>query len=169
MYTLNMSKDYKDERSYEEMREDALLAFSKIYKDSLAFDLAGIPKEARIKMIDDEFYLSSTKRAKADMYAKQLRILGDVIEGQHSDPDKGNATEILKALEMRNKLLFNDLNIEADDSNALNIYYLAMNRDDFEKMGTVEINLQNANSDDTVSLDDDEPELPVMPKKIEEK
>ena len=151
-----------EERSYEEMRTEAMLSYSKIYKDSLAFDLAEIPKEIRIKLLEDDVYLSYVKKEKADLYAKQLKILQEIIDGEHSSMSEtsGNAQEMIKALEMRNKLLFADLNIEADDSNSLNIVMIKMGREDFDAMETVDVAILESNSSDNVSLEDEEFVLP---------
>ena len=46
---------------------------------------------------------------------------------------------------MKQKLLLEDLNINKDDSNALNIAFTAMSKEDFEALETVEIN-QGGNS-----------------------
>lgn len=160
-------------RTYEEMRQEAMLAFSRIHKDSLAFDLACIPKDTRIQLLKDEEYIAFTKKEKAELYAKQLQILKEVIDGEHSSPDptKGNATEMLKALEMRNKLLFADLNIEADESNALNIVMLKMGKEEFDSMETIEVSLPNSNNENNNnSLEDNSLELPPEVKaKLKEK
>jgi hypothetical protein len=141
------------EKSYDEYKQEAIDAFSQIYKDSLAFDLSGVPRDLRLKLLEDEEYISKTKQIKANLYASQLKIINSVIKGEHSDPEKGDASEILKAIEMRNKLLFNDLNIDADESNAVNIVMMEMSRDDFMKMDTVEVFIENTPQNDTVSID----------------
>jgi hypothetical protein len=46
---------------------------------------------------------------------------------------------------MKQKLLLEDLNITKDDSNALNVAFTAMSKEDFEALSTVEIN-QGGNS-----------------------
>ena len=48
---------------------------------------------------------------------------------------------------MRNKLLFEDLNVTKDDSNALNVTFTAMTREDFEALSTVEVH-QGGNSNE---------------------
>jgi len=40
---------------------------------------------------------------------------------------------------MKNKLLFQDLMVDADESNALNVTFTAMSKEDFEKLDSVEI------------------------------
>ena len=133
-------------RSYEQIKFEALEAYKGIYKDSLAFDLAKVSKADRMKLLEDEDYLAETKSIKASLYAKQIKIINNVINLEYSDTDKGNnASEVLKALEMRDKLLFKDLNIEADESNALNVVMIEMDREAFEKMETVTVSITDAN------------------------
>lgn len=133
-------------RSYEQIKFEALEAYKGIYKDSLAFDLAKVGKADRMKLLEDEEYLAETKSIKASLYAKQIKIINNVINLEYSDTEKGNnASEVLKALEMRDKLLFKDLNIEADESNALNVVMIEMDREAFEKMETVTVSITDAN------------------------
>jgi hypothetical protein len=146
----------KEPTAYELARDAAVMAYSKIYKDSLAFDMAKIDKEKRLRLLEDPIYIEETKSIKANLYAKQIKMLNDVLDGQYSDPDKGSAGDIMKALEMRNKLLFNDLNIEADESNALNIVMTELSREDFEAMCTVEISITNANQSNEITFDVEE-------------
>ena len=40
---------------------------------------------------------------------------------------------------MKNKLLLEDLNVNKDDSNALNVTFVAMSREDFEAQEVVEV------------------------------
>jgi hypothetical protein len=46
----------------------------------------------------------------------------------------------LHCLELKQKLLLEDLNVTKDESNALNVVYIAMTKEDFEALDTVEIN-----------------------------
>lgn len=146
--------------TYEELRDEAVLAYNKIYKDSLAFDMAEVPKELRIRLLEDEKYIMATKKIKAEMYAKQLKVLQDVINGEHSDPEKSNANEIIRALDLRNKLLFDDLNVDADESNALNIVMVAMTREDFDKIQTVEVNVYEGDQNASAAIEGGEFEEP---------
>jgi len=133
-------------RTYEQIKFEALEAYQGIYKDSLAFDLARVCKADRMRLLEDEEYLSETKAIKASLYAKQIKIINNVIDLQYSDTEKGNnASEVLKALEMRDKLLFKDLNIEADESNALNVVMIEMDKASFEAMETVTISITDTN------------------------
>ena len=128
--------------SYEELRKQVIEKYRIIYKDALAMDLCEVPKELRVRMMEDPIYISRTKAIKAGLFIEQLETLNDVLAGKYSITDKPTDTSgtILKALEMKQKLLLEDLNVTKDESNALNVTFVAMNREDFEALDTVEIN-----------------------------
>lgn len=138
---------------YEELRERCIEKYHIIYKDALVFDYCEVPKELRVRLQEDPVYVSKTKAIKAGLFIEQLDTLNAVLGGVYTNPDKPSdqSTTILKALEMKQKLLLEDLNVTKDDSNALNIAYIAMSREDFEALDTVEIQ-QGGNS---VELGDD--------------
>lgn len=129
-----------EQKEYEELREKVISKFKVIYKDALAMDLCEVPKDIRIRMLDDPFYLMKTKAIRANLFADQLDILDGVIAGRYSsDNTKDTSQTILKALEMKNKLLLEDLNVTKDDSNALNVTFVAMTKEDFEALDTVKV------------------------------
>ena len=132
---------------YEELREKVISKYKVLYKDSMAMDMCEVPKEVRIRMFEDPYYISKTKAIKAGLFAQQLETLDAVLAGAYGNPDKptDQSATVLKALEMKQKLLLEDLNINKDDSNALNIAFTAMSKEDFEALETVEIN-QGGNS-----------------------
>ena len=137
----------KNPPSYEELRKQVIEKYRIIYKDALAMDLCEVPKELRVRMMEDPVYISRTKAIKAGLFIEQLETLNDVLAGKYSITDKPTDTSgtILKALEMKQKLLLEDLNVNKDESNALNITFIAMSREDFEAMDTIEVN-QGGNS-----------------------
>lgn len=130
------------EKTYEELRADVIAKYKIVYKDSVAMDACKVPKDIRIRMLDDPEYIAETKAIKASLFIDQLDILDGVLGGSYSDPEKvgDRSATVLKALEMKQKLLLEDLNVTKDESNALNVTYIAMNREDFEALDTVEIN-----------------------------
>ena len=130
------------EKTYEELRADVIAKYRIVYKDSVAMDACKVPKDIRIRMLDDPEYIAETKAIKASLFIDQLDILDGVLGGSYSDPEKvgDRSATVLKALEMKQKLLLEDLNVTKDESNALNVTYIAMSREDFEALETVEIN-----------------------------
>lgn len=127
---------------YEELREKVIAKFRVLYKDALAMDMCEVPKDIRIRMLDDEYYITKTKAIRAGLFAQQLETLDEVLGGVYANSEKPTdlSGTVLKALEMKQKLLLEDLNITKDDSNALNVTFVAMSKEDFEALDTVEIN-----------------------------
>ena len=130
------------QEEYESIRDKVIAKFKILYKDALAMDLCEVPKDIRIRLLEDPIYQAKTKAARANLFAQQLETLDAVLAGAYCNTDKPVDTSgtILKALEMKNKLLLEDLNVTKDDSNALNVTFVAMKREDFEALETVEIN-----------------------------
>ena len=137
------------QEEYEGLRDRVISKFKILYKDTLAMDMCEVPKDIRIRLLDDPLYLSKTKALRAGLFAQQLETLDAVLAGSYANSEKptDQSGTVLKALEMKQKLLLEDLNITKDDSNALNVAFTAMSREDFEALETVEIN-EGGNSTD---------------------
>lgn len=149
-----------DKESYEQLREKVIAKFRILYKDALAMDMCEVPKDLRIRLLDDEVYITKTKAIRASLFAQQLETLDSVLAGSYvTDSTKDQSQTILKALEMKQKLLLEDLNITKDDSNALNVAFTAMSKEDFEALSTVEVheggNARELGADFGVSDDTD--------------
>ena len=132
-----------NQEEYESLRDRVVSKYKILYKDSLAMDSCEVPKDIRIRLLEDPIYQAKTKAAKANLFEQQLETLDAVLAGAYCNSDKPTDTSgtVLKALEMKNKLLLEDLNVTKDDSNALNVTFVAMKREDFEALETVEINI----------------------------
>ncbi len=130
------------EKSYEELRAEVIQQYRIIYKDSLAMDICKVPKDVRIRMLEDPEYIAETKAIKAGLFVDQLNTLDKVLAETYNHSEKGTdmSGTVLKALEMKQKLLLEDINITKDESNALNVAFVAMSREDFESLETVEVN-----------------------------
>lgn len=129
------------QQEYEELRKNVINKYKILYKDALAMDLCEVPKDIRIRLLDDEVYITKTKAIRANLFAEQLETLDAVLAGSYANTEKptDQSSTILKALEMKQKLLLEDLNITKDDSNALNVVFTAMTKEDFEALSTVEV------------------------------
>ena len=129
------------EKEYEELRQKVIDKFKVLYKDSMAMDICEVPKETRVRMLQDEVYLTKTKAIKAGLFLEQLETLDGVLAGNYANLEKPTDTSatVLKALEMKQKLLLEDMNVNKDETNALNVTFVAMSREDFEALETVEV------------------------------
>ena len=130
------------DETYEELREAVIEKFGIVFKDSVAMDACKVPKDSRIRMLEDPIYIAETKALRANLFVEQLDELDNVIAGNYDNSEKGSdrSATVLRCLELKQKLLLEDLNINKDESNALNIAYIAMTKEDFEALETVEIN-----------------------------
>ncbi len=153
-------------RSYEDVRREAIKKYSSVYKDSLAFDMVMADKSTRIRLLQDPVYINATKALKAFMYEEQLKEIRSLMVSARGEKDS-SATKI-RAIEMKNKLLFQDLMIDADESNALNISFTAMSKEDFEKLDSVEIFYGSGSSVDISKMRAEGEEL-TPEEKIKEK
>lgn len=135
-----------EQKEYESLRDKVISKYKILYKDSLAMDACEVPKEIRIRLFEDEVYLAKTKAIKATLFEGQLNTLNEILAGVYAEEGKDNSAVLLKALEMKQKLLLEDLNVVKDDSNAVNVTFMSMNKEDFENLDVVEINEGSNNS-----------------------
>lgn len=135
-----------EQKEYERLRDKVISKYKILYKDSLAMDACEVPKETRIRLFEDEVYLAKTKAIKATLFEGQLNILNGILAGVYAEEGKDNSATLLKALEMKQKLLLEDLNVVKDDSNAVNVTFMSMSKEDFESLDVVEINEGSNNS-----------------------
>ena len=130
------------EQTYEKLRSDVIDKFKIVYKDAVAMDACKVPKETRLRMLEDPEYIAETKAIKAHLFIDQLEELDKIVVGTYDNSEKGSdrSATVLRCLELKQKLLLEDLNVNKDESNALNITFIAMSREDFEALDTVEVN-----------------------------
>ena len=129
-------------KTYEELRDEVISKYRVVYKDSIAMDACKVPKDLRIRMLDDPEYIAETKAIKAHLFISQLDELDNIVSGAYDNSEKGSdrSATVLRCLELKQKLLLEDLNVTKDESNALNVAFVAMSKEDFEALETVEVN-----------------------------
>lgn len=135
------------QEEYEKLRASCINKYSKLYNDTLAFDLCEVTKDIRIRLLNDPYYIAKTKAHKAHLFETQIDLLDEVINGEYAEEGRDQSAIILKALEMKQKLLLQDVGNAADDSSALNVTYTEMSRADFEAMETIEVNEGSNNAE----------------------
>ena len=130
------------DKTYEQLREEVVKKFGIVFKDSVAMDACKVPKDVRLRMMEDPEYIADTKALKANLFITQLDELDNIIAGSYDNSEKGSdrSATVLRCLELKQKLLLEDLNINKDESNALNVAFIAMTKEDFEALETVEVN-----------------------------
>lgn len=149
------------QEQYEKLRKEVISKYKVVYKDAVAMDACKVPKDIRIRMLDDSVYIAETKAIKAHLFIDQLNELDNVIAGSYDNSEKGSdrSATVLRCIELKQKLLLEDLNVTKDDSNALNVTFVAMSKEDFEALSTVEVheggNTTELSADFGVSEDTD--------------
>lgn len=136
-----------EKTEYEDLRGRCIKSYGKLYKDSLVFDLNKVDKAVRIRLLEDPVYITETKALKASLFEQQVDTLDTVLSGAYAEHGKDNSPTILKAMEMKQKLLLDDIGINDDLKNALNVAYTAMSKDEFESLPTIEVNEGNGSTD----------------------
>ena len=101
------------DKTYEELRDEVIKKFKILYKESLAMDMCEVPKDIRIRMLEDPYFITKTKAIKAGLFVQQLDILDNVLAGNYNNSEKptDSSATVLKALELKQKLLLEDLNV----------------------------------------------------------
>lgn len=139
---------------YEELRSKVIDKYKILYKSDMAMDMCEVPKEVRVRMVEDPVYIAKTKAIKAGLFAEQLETLDGVLAGNYANSGKptDQSANVLKALEQKQKLLFEDLNVAKDESKALNVSFIAMTQEEFDAVETVTVN-KGSNSSDDLGVD----------------
>ena len=150
-YIKQMGKDLElteKEKEYIEIRKNCIDKYKKLYKDNLVFDLCKVDKATRIKLLEDNIYIMETKAIKAGLFENQIDTIDNVIAGVYTtEPSKDSSQVVLKAMEMKQKLLLDDIGINDDIKNALNVIYTSMDKEEFNSLGTIEIEEGSGNTD----------------------
>lgn len=128
-----------DGMTYEDWFDKAVAAFKKVPKSTVAFDYAKIPKEIRLKLLQDPEYTDVTHQVLASQYVKDIEKLNEVLDGNYGIENKDPSGTILKALSMKQDILYKNLGVEADESNALNVVFIAMSKAEFEELDQVDV------------------------------
>lgn len=130
-----------EKQEYEKLRTQCIDKFKLIPKDQIVFDACEVPKEIRILLLEDEVYLAKTKAIRANQFIENIRILDRAIAGAYvGGKDTDQTGNVLKASELKNKILFDELNVNKDESNALNVTFVGMDRESLLNLETVELN-----------------------------
>lgn len=128
------------EDDYVDLRSKCIRTYGKLYKDSLVFDAHKVDKPTRVRLQADSIYVAETKALKSRLFQDQLDILDNVISGMYAgEKQTDQSGVVLKAMEMKTKLLLDDLDVNADDSSALNVTFVAMDSASFSSCPTVEV------------------------------
>lgn len=150
----------------------AIAAFAKLQDDTRALDYIGVRGRFRPLILKDEKYIVETRRLKAKMFMEEVDQVEDLIQeldetepaeeeydvrnpkqaAEYERDKKDQLNMRLKLMSMRRELLSLNKESRAEEADAVNVYYIAMTREEFEKMQNVEIHLGSKGDD--VLVDD---------------
>lgn len=158
----------KRNEEYVKIRENCIEAYGSLYKDSIVFDFCKVGKTDRVRLVKDPIYIAETKAAKAELFLNQLDVLDKLIDGSFGPSDKDKSSTILRAIELKQKLLLEDIGINNDPANCLNIVFTEMSQEDFQSMGKIEIEEgdEDADLDDNFGLTSDNLSAEEKAKKL---
>jgi hypothetical protein len=140
--------------------ENVVTAFKRFLSDSMALDYCGVLGKTRSFVLDSKEYKGQTKKIKAEAYLDELDDIEAIVaelkgsEVNESDYDMRDSKQVktynkdykdlfamqLKANELRRNLLqLSQREDEAEEADALNIFFVPVTREEFDAMVTVEI------------------------------
>ena len=130
---------------YEKVRDLCVDAYSRVYRDDIAFELHAVPKSLAVRLLDDPVYKSRTRSMRAKMYASQISTLTAVERGEYGGDTKDQSRSILSALQAKNELIFRNLS-DAGEDDKLNIEFIAMTREDFMADDKTEVHIGSSSN-----------------------
>jgi hypothetical protein len=131
---------------------EVLEAFKLLLNDSMALDYCGITGKDRKLILNDPEFTKEARRLKAEKYIEEINDINSIIKSlgrsndenaRFSDGDE-DPTKILnlkmKVTAMRREMLsLTSSDTETEESESLNIFFIDVTREDFERMLNVEI------------------------------
>ena len=150
---------------------EVLEAFKLLLNDSMALDYCGITGKDRKLILNDPEFTKEARRLKAEKYIEEINDINSIIKSlgrsndenaRFSDGDE-DPTKIItlkmKVTAMRREMLsLSSSDKEADESDSLNIFFIDVTREEFEKLMNVEIH-EGSSFANLVS--DESKELPI--------
>ena len=148
------------ERTFNHPRTPEVLeAFKLLLNDSMALDYCGITGKDRKLILNDPEFARESRRLKAEKYIEEIKDINGIIKSlgrngdenaRFSDGDE-DPTKILnlkmKVTAMRREMLsLTSSDTETEESESLNIFFIDVTREDFERMLNVEIHEGDENA-----------------------
>ncbi|MBP9044615.1 MAG: hypothetical protein KBG49_14120 [Spirochaetes bacterium] len=138
------------------MREkilEVLEAFKILLNDSMALDYCGITGKDRKIILNDPYFIKETRRIKAEKYIEEIKEINNLLTAlnyaefnenkRFSEFDEDTSKIInlkMKVTAMRRELLsLTASDKESDESDGMNIFFIDVTREEFEKMVNVEV------------------------------
>ena len=151
---------------------EVLEAFEVLLNESMSLDYCGITGKERKLILNDPEFIREARKMKAGKYIEEIKDINSLIKSLGSPSADENArfsegdedltktiTLKMKATAMRREMLSLSANDkEGDESDSLNIFFIDVSKEEFEKMLNVEIHEGDENAK---LVGDDSKEAPM--------
>ena len=162
---------------------EVLEAYELLLNDAMALDYCGITGKERKLILNDPAFTTAARKIKAGKYIEEIKDINGLISslGRNANDDNarigGNEEDVtkivnlkMKVTSMRRELLSLTTNDkETEESESLNIFFIDISREEFERLLNVEIHDGDINAK---LIGDESKEAPmdgIMRKQKEEK
>lgn len=131
---------------------EVLEAFKLLLNDSMALDYCGITGKDRKLILNDPEFARESRKLKAEKYIEEIKDINGIIRSLGNNRDENarfsdgdeDPTKIInlkmKVAAMRREMLsLTSSDHETEESESLNIFFIDITKEDFERMLNVEI------------------------------
>lgn len=157
---LRSSLPPKEDPDYtSELVSACIAAFEIFQDDTLSLDYMGVNAKTRPIVLENDRYKQATKQLKAEKFLEEIEDVNGIIKSLkdqapnetsydiRNPKDAANYTKDfketlnlrLKATEMRRDLLNISRSKDAEENDALNVFFVALTAEEFQAMQNVEI------------------------------
>lgn len=156
------------------MIPEVLAAFELLLNDSMALDYCGVSGRDRKIILNDSDFVRESRKIKAGKYIEEIKDINDLVgslkTASSTDPNARmgtgdeDPTKIIslkmKVASMRREMLsLSTKEQENDEANSLNIFFIDLSREEFERMRNVEVHEGDENAK---LVTDESKEAPVV-------
>lgn len=148
--------------------EDVLEAYKLLLNEALALDYCGITGNDRKLILNDSSFMKVSKQIKAGKYIEEIEDINSIVRSLSgdglddnsrmgtSDEDPSKVINLkLKLSQLRRDMLsLTASDNESDEVDSLNIFFIDVTREEFEKLQTIEF--QEGSSETTFTSEDKE-------------
>ena len=156
-----------------EMIPQVLEAYRLLLNDSMALDYCGITGKDRMLILNDPHFSRETKKIKAERYIEEIKDIDEMIKNIKRNGTDENArfsegaedptkliTLKMKATSMRREMLsLSSESPENEEIQSLNIFFIDVTKEEFERLSNVEIHEGDMNAR---LVGDEDKEAPIM-------
>lgn len=163
---------------------EILEAYKLLLNDSMALDYCGIEGKERKIILNDSYFIRETRKIKAGKYIEEIKDINSLVKSlERTDLADDNArvgssdedpTKIInlkmKVASMRREMLSLSSNDkETEEAESLNIFFIDVTKEEFERMLNVEIHDGDQNAKLIGDSDKDAPIDTALKNKNKEK